>query len=301
MEPPNFSNKDLNFKLPFGLIISGPSSSGKSTFLLKFISQAAELIDPPPKSILYCFGEMSNIVPILQKSGVSVFAGVPQEDVIKRIPKPSLVILDDLLLSIDEKYLSELFTKKSHHQKFSIVFVTQNLFEKKIKVARQNAQYLVLMRSPNSVLSVRNIGTQLFPKKLDYFLDAYRQATNEPYGYLLIDMHASSDPTLRLPKTRSERKRRRLLKQANTQHLLAIAEICLNIVKARYKLTTRQRKRLLPYAGFVRRMSRARSEKGARKLLIQKGNGVGGVLAALLTPILIEIGRNIIKSDSDKN
>uniref|UniRef100_A0A914LUZ6 Uncharacterized protein n=1 Tax=Meloidogyne incognita TaxID=6306 RepID=A0A914LUZ6_MELIC len=141
---------------------------------------------------------MSNIVPVLQKSGVSVFAGVPPEDVIKRLPKPSLVILDDLLLSIDEKYLSELFTKKSHHQNFSIVFVTQNLFEKKIKVARQNAQYIVIMRSPNSVLSVRNIGAQLFPRKLDYFLDSYRQATNIPYGYLLIDMHASSDPTLRL-------------------------------------------------------------------------------------------------------
>nr|CAD2176968.1 unnamed protein product [Meloidogyne enterolobii]CAD2184337.1 unnamed protein product [Meloidogyne enterolobii]CAD2185566.1 unnamed protein product [Meloidogyne enterolobii]CAD2187444.1 unnamed protein product [Meloidogyne enterolobii]CAD2200934.1 unnamed protein product [Meloidogyne enterolobii] len=198
MESISFSNKELKFKLPFGLIISGPSSSGKSTFLLKFITQSVDLIDPPPKSILYCFGEMSTIVPILQKSGVSVFAGVPPEDVIKRLPKPSLVILDDLLLSIDEKYLSELFTKKSHHQKFSIVFVTQNLFEKKIKVARQNAQYLVIMRSPNSVLSVRNIGSQLFPKKLDYFLDSYRQATNIPYGYLLIDMHASSDPTLRL-------------------------------------------------------------------------------------------------------
>jgi len=104
-----------------------------------------------------------------------------------------------------------------------------------------------------------------------------------------------------LSKTKSEKKRRRMLKLANSQNLLAIAEICLNIVKARYKLTTRQRKRLLPYAGFVRQMSRARSEKGARKLLIQKGSGVGGVLAALLTPILIELGRKIIKNDSDIN
>jgi len=104
-----------------------------------------------------------------------------------------------------------------------------------------------------------------------------------------------------LAKTKSEKKRRRMLKLANSQNLLAIAEICLNIVKARYKLTTRQRKRLLPYAGFVRQMSRARSELGARKLLIQKGSGVGGVLAALLTPILIELGRKIIKNDSDIN
>nr|CAD2176689.1 unnamed protein product [Meloidogyne enterolobii] len=191
-------NKNLKFKLPFGMIISGPSSSGKSTFLTKLISQAFDLIDPKPISILYCYGEMSSIVPVLQRSGVNVYGGVPSEEMIKRSPKPLLLILDDLLLSIDEKYLSELFTKKSHHQNFAIIFVTQNLFEKKIKVARQNAQYLILMRSPNSALSVRNIGTQLFPRKLDFFLDAYRQATNEPYGYLLIDMHASSDPILRL-------------------------------------------------------------------------------------------------------
>nr|CAD2202692.1 unnamed protein product [Meloidogyne enterolobii] len=121
-----------------------------------------------------------------------------QRRLIKKYPKPLLLILDDLLLSINEKYLSELFTKKSHHQNFSIIFVTQNLFDPKIKVARQNSQYIIIMRSPNSMLSVRNIGVQLFPRQLDYFLDAYRQATRHPYGYLVIDMHASSDPTLRL-------------------------------------------------------------------------------------------------------
>jgi len=191
-------DKDLKFKTPFGMIISGPSSSGKSTFLLKFLSQAAELIDPQPKSILYCFGEMSDAIPSIQKSGIGVYAGVPPEDLIKSHTKPLLLILDDLLLSIDEKYLSELFTKKSHHQNFAIIFITQNLFERKIKVARQNAQYIVLMRSPNSALSIRNIGVQLFPRQLNYFLDAYRQATNNPYGYLILDMHASSDPLLRL-------------------------------------------------------------------------------------------------------
>jgi len=198
MESQSFTNKDLYFKLPFGMILSGPSSSGKSSFLLKFIADSQDLIDPSPKSVLYCFGEMNDNIPILQKSGVNVYAGVPPEELIKSYSKPLLLILDDLLLSIDEKYLSELFTKKSHHQNFAIVFVTQNLFEKKIKVARQNAQYIVLMRSPNSELSVRNIGVQLFPRQLEYFLDAYKQATNEPYGYLLIDLHASSDPTLRL-------------------------------------------------------------------------------------------------------
>jgi hypothetical protein len=194
----SFSNKDICFKLPFGLIISGPSSSGKTQFLLKFVAECDELITPKPVSTLYCFGEMNPAVPILQKSGVDVYSGVPPEELIKRMPRPLLLILDDLMLSIDESYLSDLFTKKSHHHQFAVVFVTQNLFERKIKVARLSAQYLVLMRAPNSLLSIRNIGVQLFPRQLDFFLDAYRKATARPYGYLLIDMHASSDPVLRL-------------------------------------------------------------------------------------------------------
>uniref|UniRef100_A0A914IHJ6 TraD/TraG TraM recognition site domain-containing protein n=1 Tax=Globodera rostochiensis TaxID=31243 RepID=A0A914IHJ6_GLORO len=141
---------------------------------------------------------MNPAVPALQKAGVHVYAGVPSEELIKQMPKPLLLILDDLMLSIDERYLSDLFTKKSHHHNFAVVFVTQNLFERKIKVARLSAQYLVLMRAPNSLLSIRNIGVQLFPRQLDFFLDAYRKATARPYGYLLIDMHAASDPMLRL-------------------------------------------------------------------------------------------------------
>nr|CAD2187380.1 unnamed protein product [Meloidogyne enterolobii] len=198
MDSLSFTDKDIKFKLPFGMIISGPSSSGKTTFLLKFITESKELIHPSPKSIVYCFGEMNSIIPLLQKAGVNVISGIPNEEQIKNFPKPLLLILDDLLLSINEKYLSELFTKKAHHQNFSIIFITQNLFERKIKVARQNSQYLTIMRSPNSMLSVRNIGVQLFPRQLDYFLDSYQQATKQPYGYLLIDMHASSDPLLRL-------------------------------------------------------------------------------------------------------
>ncbi|KAF7627102.1 hypothetical protein Mgra_00009612 [Meloidogyne graminicola] len=193
-----FTNKDLKIKLPFGFIISGPSSSGKSSFIRLLIKNANEGIFPSPKSILYCYGEFNSLVPDFQRIGVAVYSGVPPEELINKQQKPALIILDDLLYSIDEKYLSELFTKKAHHQNFGIVLVTQNLFEKKIRVARQNSMYLVLTRAPNSALAVRNLGVQLFPKKLDFFLDTYRQATKENYTYLFIDLHPASDSSLRL-------------------------------------------------------------------------------------------------------
>lgn len=101
-----------------------------------------------------------------------------------------------------------------------------------------------------------------------------------------------------LATTKSENKKRKLLKHAGIEQLLALTEICLNIVKSRFKLTVRQKKRLLPYAHFVRSLSRARSERGARKILVQRGSGFGGVFAALITPILIELARNVFKGDS---
>lgn len=91
--------------------------------------------------------------------------------------------------------------------------------------------------------------------------------------------------------TKSQSKIRRLLRLASTSQLLTLVEICLNIVKSRFILTTRQKKRLMPYACFVRGVSRARSTRGAKHAL-QKGNGIGA-FAALLTPILIELARSI--------
>jgi hypothetical protein len=102
-----------------------------------------------------------------------------------------------------------------------------------------------------------------------------------------------------LATTKSLQKRRRLLKHATPKELLALAEICLNIVSTRFKLTTRQRKRLIPFADWLRKMSRMRSEQGARKFAVQKGSGANGLFAALLTPIIIELARNIIKGDKN--
>ena len=54
------------------------------------------------------------------------------------------------------------------------------------------------MRAPNSALQIKNLGSQLFPRQLSYYLDAYKQATIDPYGYILIDLHAASNPVLKL-------------------------------------------------------------------------------------------------------
>jgi hypothetical protein len=57
-------------------------------------------------------------------------------------------VLDDMMGEIEPKRLADLFTKKSHHNNFTVIFLSQNLFDKAMRVPRTNAQYIFLMRAP---------------------------------------------------------------------------------------------------------------------------------------------------------
>ena len=107
-----FIELDLKFKAPFGMIISGPSSSGKTTFLLRFLNEYQTLMQPIPKSILYCYSEYHDRIPMLQSGGVTIHQGLPDDQIIESLAKPALLILDDLMLNASEEYLTSLFTKK---------------------------------------------------------------------------------------------------------------------------------------------------------------------------------------------
>jgi len=61
----------------------------------------------------------------------------------------TLLILDDLMSETNE-LVANVFTKISHHRNVSVVYLTQNLFDKN-KYARTislNAHYLVLFKNP---------------------------------------------------------------------------------------------------------------------------------------------------------
>ena len=83
----------------------------------------------------------------------------------------------------------------------SVILVTQHLFTKELKVARNNSHYLTLMRSPSGLNQLRTFASQNFPGKVPYFMEVYRDATRELYSYLLVDMHPSTPDDMRL-KTR---------------------------------------------------------------------------------------------------
>ena len=186
------------FKSPFTMVLSGATGSGKTQWLMKLLEYHKELIEPPPKKILYCYGEMNNAILNLMSKGIETFNGVPDIQKIQSLEKPLLLILDDLMLDANKNFLDLLFTRGSHNWNTSVIFVTQSLYGRDIKIARANSHYLVLMRNPSGQLQVRTVGSQLFPRKLNYFVESYNDATREPFTYLVINMHPNVSEDERL-------------------------------------------------------------------------------------------------------
>ena len=197
MDLNSISEDDLKLKIPFGCLIGGPSNTGKSHLVYKLLENL-DIFSPMPKAVLYSYGEYNSMVAKLKAKGFYISSGMPSDELLNTLPRPFLWVMDDMMSEVNEKTLSEIFTKRNHHRNFGVIFITQNIFEKSLRVPRQNSQYIFLTRAPNSLLSIRNLGVQLFPRNLNYFLDSYEKACKLNYGYLLIDMHPSSNPILKL-------------------------------------------------------------------------------------------------------
>jgi len=99
--------------------------------------------------------------------------------------------------------VANLFTKGSHHRNVSVVYLTQNLFPKN-KFARTmslNAHYMVLFKNPRDATQFANLARQIYPKRSQFAVEAYKDATREPYSYLLVDLRPEQDDDLRLRTT----------------------------------------------------------------------------------------------------
>ena len=206
------------FRHPFTMVVSGSTGSGKTVWVMRLISNLNSMIEngehavePAIDTILYCYGALnSNVMELKSRESLAegkeaikiiTYSGVPNEEIIRKEAGPRrklLLVLDDLMVSAKSAFLDTLFTLGSHNWGVSVVLVTQHLFGKELRIARNNAHYIVLLRNPAGALQIRNIANQLFPGKHGYFMEAYTDATARPYSYLLIDMHPKTDAHMRL-------------------------------------------------------------------------------------------------------
>ncbi len=187
-------------KQPFTAIVAGPTKAGKTIWVKNLILHSESMIFPSPKEMYYCYTEWQPIYQELINYGVTMIEGLPDMTQLKSDPsRPKLLILDDLMQEMkSDKKLVQLYTKGSHHWNLSVLHIVQNLFFDGLRTSRVNAQYLVLMKNPSDQLQASNLAKQLYPGKTKYFMESYKDACSDSFGYLFIDLSQDTPENMRL-------------------------------------------------------------------------------------------------------
>jgi len=186
----------LPLRHPFTALVAGPTGCGKTRFVFKLIENARAMIDPPPRRIVYCYGEYQQL--FRKYLRVTFHQGLPNADDFDG-SEPVLLIVDDLMNETDDS-VANLFTKGSHHRNNSVAFLVQNLFHKNkhIRTISLNAHYMVLYKNPRDASQFASLTRQMYPNKSAFAVEAYKDATKEPYSYLFVDLRPEQDEDLRL-------------------------------------------------------------------------------------------------------
>ena len=187
---------------PFGLLVSGGTKSGKTTFVKKLLTYVDKMIDKPPENITYFYSEFQNTFGEIQTlvPQIKFVQGLP-DDILDTINPETrnLFIVDDMMGKKDA-VIAKLFTKKSHHGNLSVIYIVQNLFHhsKEHRTISLNASYLCLTKNVRDASQIIHLAKQLYPNNTKFFQQAYQLATKEPYSYLFVDLTPTCPDDIRV-------------------------------------------------------------------------------------------------------
>lgn len=196
----------MMFKHPANIVLSGPSSSGKTSFLYNLLSNLKQLFNTNITNVyIFYVYDQDLYRKIREISNIQVkFVKNISEDVINEILStnlnPKLFIFDDLMTDLNNTILN-LFCRGAHHTNTSIIAVMQNLFfaGKHQRTINLNSQYIILFKSPRDLRQINVFANQIMPKNEGFFMSAYKKAVLQRlYSYLIVDLHPLTPNSLRL-------------------------------------------------------------------------------------------------------
>ena len=150
----------------------------------------------PPKKIIYCYGAYQDLYDKMQRDipNIEFCNRLPSRDDLDSwncaCPGAKILVLDDLLQkAIKNADIVDLFIQFSHHIHYNVFFISQSLFANGMRCISLNTHYFLLMKQPRDQLQIKTLGRQIMPGDTAYFMSSYKQATQERYSYLLVDLH----------------------------------------------------------------------------------------------------------------
>lgn len=135
---------------------------------------------------------------------LSFHHGIPEEQVLDDLSSDThcnLVVLDDLMDYVTSSAAMEnLFVKGMHHRHLSVIYLNQNLYckGKNARTISLNTHILVLMKNPRDISQLQCLARQAFPGKTNFLMEAFKDATACPYGYLVLDFSPSAKEEYRV-------------------------------------------------------------------------------------------------------
>ena len=187
----------FQLKHEFTMVVAGPSKSGKTEFVKQLV-QNPHWILPPPEKIVWCYREWQQAYESL-KDSVSFIQNIPSDDekLVADLGTRHLLIFDDMMGGKAIESIVDWFTRKAHHRNTSVIYITQNLFDRAVqhRTISLNAHYLVLFKNPRDKSQIEVLSRQL---QMSHLRPAYDEATSIPHGYLLVDLSPQTPDELRL-------------------------------------------------------------------------------------------------------
>ena len=181
---------DLKFVHPFTSIVSGMSTSGKTTFVKRLLKNWEVIIlsDIKHLNILWCYAEdESRFSDKFTNASITFHKGIPNLNDINKY-KPNIIVIDDLMDEIDST-VRLLYTRVAHQKGISVILMAQNLFNSTNKFMRTvtiNSHYIILTNDLYNIQNLQKIASQYFIGKLKQLYEIFNHATSK-FGYLIIN------------------------------------------------------------------------------------------------------------------
>ena len=174
-------------------MIAGPTGSGKTRWTFTYMKLLQHLYEVPPRKILYCYGVYQDLFEDMERQlpHFSLHQGLPTAEDVEQFAsgQHDLIVLDDLMQDVlGSKTAELLFTQGCHHRKISVVFITQNIYGqgRSARTIALNCWYMVLFKNIRGTSQIKTLEYQLGKSKT--LTAAFKDATQRPFGYLMIDL-----------------------------------------------------------------------------------------------------------------
>ena len=166
------------------ILVIGASQSGKTTTVLKIIDQ--KLIEPMPNKIIYLYAARQ---PFMDdwKDKIQFVEGLDLS-MIKDASEDKLLIIDDLMLSLN-KDLAHHFIAGSSHKRTTTIFITHAIFLNNdlYRLISNNTQYMMIFHNKRNFSQVARLAGQVLGSERDLMLEAYKSI--DAYEFVLLSFH----------------------------------------------------------------------------------------------------------------